>query len=190
MLATVGLSAPDIELLDHSGQPTALSSLWATRPFVLIFIRHLGCPLCRAHVVEIRDEFQQFEAADCEMAVVAMGDVASVAAFRAELKLPFRMLADLEQRAYRLFEVPRGSVNSVAGPRVWLQGLKAILSFGAGKITGDTLQLPGSFVIDRHGIIRLAHHASNSADWIPNAELLKAVREAHRADSSDATVRE
>lgn len=184
MSASIGSIAPDIELPDHTNTPTRISSLWAARPLVLVFIRHLGCPFCRAHVAEIRAEYSQFEAADCEMAVVAMGDVAAIAAFRKDLSLPFRMLADPEQRAYRVFELPRGGVNAIAGPRVWWAGLKATLKFGGGKVVGDPMQLPGSFVIDQQGIIRLAHHSSNSAEWASNDELLRAVREAHRTSGN------
>ena len=113
-----------------------------------------------------------------ELVVIAMGAVPEVAAFRAGLGLPFRMLADIEQVSYRLYELPRGRLGSVAGPRVWWQGLKAILSFGAGRIIGDPMQLPGSFVIDRAGVIRQAHHAANSADWLSIDAMLDVARTA------------
>ncbi len=186
MSVIIGSSAPDIELPDNTNELIRVSSLWASRPLVLIFIRHLGCPFCRAHVAEIRDEYSQFEAADCELAVVAMGDVPAVAAFRKDLSLPFRMLADPEQRAYRLFELPRGGFNAVAGPRVWWAGLKAMLKFGGGKVSSDPMQLPGAFVIDTHGAIRFMHHSNNSAQWASNAELLQAVRAVHQAADAPA----
>ncbi len=170
-----GSPAPDVELQDDAGQFVRLSSLWRERPLVLVFIRHLGCPLCRAHCVELRGDFSLFEQAGAELAVVAMGDVASVAAFRRELALPFRMLADAKQESYRLYGLPRGGLSAVAGPRVWWRGLKSILSFGAGRIIGDPMQLPGSFVIDRAGVILQSHHAANSADWLSTEELLAAL---------------
>lgn len=168
----VGSPAPDIELRDDSGQLVCLSELWRERPLVLVFMRHLGCPLCRAHCVELRGDYSLFEAAGAGLAVVAMADVEPLAAFKRELQLPFRMLADPQQQSYHLYGVPRGRLNAIAGPSVWWRGLKSILSFGAGRIIGDPMQLPGSFVIDQKGIIQQTHHAANSADWLSTEELL------------------
>lgn len=38
----VGEAAPDATLLDESGQPVTLSSLWAQQPILLAFVRHYG----------------------------------------------------------------------------------------------------------------------------------------------------
>ena len=46
---------------------------------------------------------------------------------------------------------------------------------GAGMPMGDPFQLAGTFVIDQEGIIRYVHHAVNSADLPPNAELIAAL---------------
>lgn len=183
---SVGCPAPDVEVRDDRGQHIRLSALWTAGPLVLVFIRHLGCPLCRAHCLELRGDFAKFEAAGADLVVVAMGNVDEVAAFRRELELPFRMLADPQQESYRLYGLPRGSLSSVAGPRVWWRGLVSILSFGAGRIIGDPLQLPGSFVIDGLGVIRQAHHAANSADWLPTEEILTAVRTSVAATSGQS----
>jgi peroxiredoxin len=38
----VGMSAPDLELLDAEERTVALSSLWKRAPLALIFLRHFG----------------------------------------------------------------------------------------------------------------------------------------------------
>ena len=38
----VGDPAPDLELQDATARSVRLSSLWAERPLVLLFVRHLG----------------------------------------------------------------------------------------------------------------------------------------------------
>jgi len=119
-----------------------------------------------------------------------MGDVDEVANLRRELELPFRMLADPLQESYRRYGLPRGRLSSVAGPRVWWRGLKSVLRFGAGRIIGDPLQLPGSFVIDCLGVIRQAHHAANSADWLSTEEILKSVRSSTATTSGESPVRQ
>lgn len=36
------MSLNDVTVLDLSGQPVSLPSLWADRPAVLVFLRHYG----------------------------------------------------------------------------------------------------------------------------------------------------
>lgn len=38
----VGDAAPDVSLVDHDGQTIAMTSLWQSRPRVLLFVRHFG----------------------------------------------------------------------------------------------------------------------------------------------------
>jgi hypothetical protein len=41
---------------------------------------------------------------------------------------------------------------------------------------GDVMQLPGTFIIDRGGIVRYARYARHSADHPPTAELIDVLR--------------
>lgn len=36
------MSLDDVTVLDLSGEPAALASLWAERPALLVFLRHYG----------------------------------------------------------------------------------------------------------------------------------------------------
>ncbi|MBI2480676.1 MAG: hypothetical protein HYV60_19235 [Planctomycetia bacterium] len=38
----VGDGAPDVSLVDHEGQAIVMTSLWKSRPRVLLFVRHFG----------------------------------------------------------------------------------------------------------------------------------------------------
>jgi peroxiredoxin len=38
----IGELAPDVSLEDQAGNAVALSSLWQSRPRVLLFVRHFG----------------------------------------------------------------------------------------------------------------------------------------------------
>lgn len=183
-----GSPAPDVTLSDHDGQSVPLSSLWRDRPLVLIFIRHTGCPFCREHVAELRDRAAEFEAAGASVVIVTMSSVAQAQLFRSELKLPFRVLSDVEQAAYRAFEVPRGGLFSVAGPSVWARGFFAMWKHGGGRMIGDPFQLPGSFVIDRAGVIRLADYSRNSAEWASSEQLLTALNPASGTSANPSNI--
>ena len=167
--------APLVALPDQTGALLEVASLWQKKPLVLVFVRHAGCPLCRAHVAELRDEQQQFAAAGAEIAVIAMGTPAQVAEFRQFNRLPFVCLADEKQVAYRAFGIPRGNVLQVAGPGVWASGFHSIWKHGAGQIIGDKYQLPGTVIVDTTGHVQFVYYGRDSSDWPPNATLLAAL---------------
>lgn len=132
--------------------------------------------MCREHVVDVRDDYQRFLDAGGDVAVITMGSVEQTAAFRDRNRLPFVCLADPNRIAYQAYGVPRGTTLQVAGPAVWAGGLKATLRAGFGKPVGDVLQLHGSFIVDRSGVIRFVHLSKHSADQPTNDELISQLK--------------
>jgi hypothetical protein len=87
--------------------------------------------------------------------------------------VPFETFVDPERAAYRLYNLPRGSMRQVAyDPRVIKAGIVAA-SEGhiVGVPMGDGKQLPGSFVI-KDGVVVYAHRGKLSSDTAPIEELL------------------
>lgn len=176
----LGRTAPDREMKDETGALVKLSELWSKQPLVLVFVRHLGCPLCRAHLADLQKGMSQDPGHPFEVAVVTMGAVDQNAEFKRSQKLSFRLLSDPDRQVYRAFEVPRGGLSEIAGISVWRQAWRALRQFGRGKIVGDVYQMPGSFVIDTSGTVVFAHYAKNSADWAP----YETHRSAYRASTT------
>lgn len=172
----VGDVAPDLTLPDDTGQSVRLSSLWHDQPLVLIFVRHLGCPLCRGELAQVRDQIQQYKDVGAEVAAITMSPVAELSPFREQFQLPFRLLSDVERAAYRAYGLQRGGLLAVAGPGMWQRGWKSLLTFGAGRVVGDPYQMSGSFVIGTDGLIRWVHYAKSSADWGETVEQIAAVQ--------------
>lgn len=125
--------------------------------------------------MRVRDEYERFIEAGGQVAVVTMGQPDQARKFREYYKLPFVLLSDPDQAAYRAFHVPRGGILSVAGPGMWAAGAQSFFKHGVGAIVGDPYQLPGSFVIDRAGKIAFAHRGKSSADVPTNDELVAAL---------------
>ena len=171
------LAAPDLELLDDAGRPRRLAEFWSRGPAVFVFVRHLGCPFCREEAARLRTDAPRFIAAGAEVVLVTMSSPDDAAAFRTRFQLPFSVLADPEQAAYRAFGVPRGGVMQLMGPQTWSVGLGATLAHGVGVPSGDVRQLSGAYVVDGTGTIRYSQAAKNSADLPSHDELLQAVRE-------------
>ncbi|MFO0425659.1 MAG: SelL-related redox protein [Planctomyces sp.] len=173
--SVIGKAAPDLILPDQNGKSIRLSDLWKQCPLTLIFARHLGCPFCREHLMEVQRDIDHYRAAGMAVAAVTMSPPSDTLEFRNHFQLAFTMLSDIDQEAYRAYGVRRGSLNTVAGPALWWKGLKSFVSFGGGKPAGDPYQLPGSFVIDVDGVFRFAHYAVDSADWAKTVDHLSVV---------------
>lgn len=122
--------------------------------------------------MRVRDEYDKFTAAGGQVAAVTMGKPEQSRKFREFYRLPFVLLSDPQQAAYRAYHVPRGNLLSVAGPSMWAAGAQSLLKRGVGQIIGDPYQLPGSFVIDRTGKVAYAHYGRTSADVPSNQELI------------------
>ena len=125
--------------------------------------------------MDVRRDYPRFVEAGGGIAIVTMGSPEQASGFRQRLALPFPVLADPDRQAYRAFHLGRGGVLQIAGPRVWLPGIKALFRGGAGKPIGDVRQMPGAFVIDRQGLVRFSHYARHSADYPSHEEMIAAV---------------
>ncbi len=164
MLLSAGDLAPDVELLDHLGQRVRLSQLWSDQALLLVFLRHLGCPLCFDHVARIRERFEELTAAGIRTVAVTMGDAAQAAKFRESRKLHCEVLADPGLKAYAAYGLEKGGVIRIAGPQMWWAGLKSVVRYGAARPVGDIWQMPGAFLVAKGGKLLYAHRAANSGD--------------------------
>ncbi len=125
--------------------------------------------------MDLRGAADDYIQAGIHLVMVMMGEVEQVAAIKKKFQVPFLCLADPDQAAYQEFEVVRGSLSAVAGPRVWLPGLRALFRGGMGKPGDDVFQLHGSFAIDQSGVVQLAHHPQSSADHVTFDQILAAL---------------
>ncbi|MBX6764837.1 MAG: redoxin domain-containing protein [Rubrobacteraceae bacterium] len=124
----------------------------------------------------MRGGSREFEKRGARVALVSMADPEQTARFCEKMDLPFECLSDPERHAYRAFGLRRGNILEVAGPRNWGSGIRAVLEGQRqGPTAGDPMQLPGAFVFDASGRLRLAHYARASADNPPNEVLLEAL---------------
>ena len=94
------------------------------------------------------------------------------AAFKEEANLPFTLLVDHTKETYRRLEVKKGSLLDVAGPSVWLKGVRSILKGGQKKPEQDPFQLGATAVIEPGGKVRHLYRSSNSSDNFPMDQLL------------------
>jgi peroxiredoxin len=111
------------------------------------------------------------------VALIGLGRPDQAAVFCERRRVPFTCLTSPDGSAHRAYGLRRGTLNQVAGPRLWLPWLRNLVTgnpqgrFGQ----GDVAQLPGTFVVDPSGLIRYAHRGRRSDDTPSNEEVLAAL---------------
>lgn len=180
----VGDLAPDCTLADHAGQPVTLSDVWREQPALLIFWRQFGCGCGLQRAERLRQEHAGYVAAGANVVIVGQGEPARAAAYRAAQELVPVILCDPAYAAYDAYGLCDAHVPQVLydAPReMW----------GHDRASGQVLQrqrreqgrplvdnpwlLPGEFVIDRTGTIRLAHRYQHCEDFPDPRVLLAAL---------------
>jgi prostamide/prostaglandin F2alpha synthase len=175
----VGDRAPDVDLLLPGEGVVPLSAYWDGGPAVVVFLRYFGCPFCQSQVVGLREDRGRIEGAGAAVVLIGQGDATAEAAFREARGVPFPILLDTERHAYRAYGLSRGTAMQLFGPRVALPFLRANAhqeTRQRGLKGGSFRQMPGTFVVDGEGVLRLAHRNRTVADNPSIADLLEVLR--------------
>lgn len=175
----VGDFAPDATLTDTNGRAVLMSSSWAFRPVVFVFLRHFGCIFCREQVALLRRDYQKFVAADGDVVCIAQGEYKTGKAFQIFMDLPFPILVTGgDTSVFQSYGLGRGTLIQLFGFRMLVRGVLAALNGRMqGRIVGDGFQMPGAFLVDKQGIIQYAHRSRDAADHAPISELIALLRQ-------------
>lgn len=172
-------SAPDLTLLDTSGEPVQLSSLWARRPLLLAFTRHFGCTQCKEMLDELVAGKDRIEAAGLGIAVVMQGTPEASAVFARQFAPGLLCLADPERKAYEAYGLERGSLfQTFLNPKVWAavsRSRKKGYQVEPPPAGQDAMQMSGVFIIGKEGRIELPYYFDHIADHPPLDLLLSGV---------------
>ncbi|TWT32683.1 peroxiredoxin-like family protein [Blastopirellula retiformator] len=171
----VGDVAPQVKVQSCQGESVALADRWSKQPLLIQFARHLGCPFCRDRAQQLKLDYEEIAQHQGNVVFITMGPQERAQQLQESMQLPFDVLVDPYRTAYQAFRVPRGGFSEIAGPRVWLPGLSALLRSGIRAPGDDLVQLQGTFVVDSQGVIRLVHLPRHSADFPQLAEILTAL---------------
>jgi peroxiredoxin len=161
-LIQTGSLAPSRRVLDVDGSWVEISRLWQQQPVLLFFLRHSGCAVCRAHLLEIRDNYTMLQQAGGKVAVVTFGDPQLAAQIKERWRLPFEIVADPSLQIYREFGLTEGTLAHVFSPDVLMRQLSQALRGNVPYIDprqGHVTQLGGVAIVDRNGVIRFSYTA-------------------------------
>ena len=157
----------DAEIIRSSPANTGetLDELSHASPVLVVFLRHGGCPFCRETLAKIAESRARIEAAGTRVVLVHMlPDEQAPAFFQRYGLADLPRISDADRKLYAEFDLQRGSLAQVMGPRTWWRGFVATILSGhlVSRPIGDVMQLPGAFLIHRGQIIK-AFRPQNSA---------------------------
>lgn len=64
---------------------------------------------------------------------------------------------------YEAFGLDRAGIKEILSPSVWFRGVKSILGHGLGIPRGDTLRMPGAFLVNQGRVAKSFFHQTIAA---------------------------
>lgn len=167
-----GAKAPDFTLPDAEGRPVRLATLLAKGPVVLTFYRGGWCPYCNLQLKSYQEQLAQIHALGAELVAVSP-------------QRPDRTVDTVQKDALR-FPVLSDAGNAIARRyglvfRVADEVLPIYKTFGIDleAANGDAtheLPMPGTFIIDPDGTVRLAFVQADYTKRLPVEQILEQLR--------------
>ncbi|PYX98559.1 MAG: hypothetical protein DMG62_15660 [Acidobacteria bacterium] len=125
-------------------------------------------------MAEIRKKRSEIAATGTQLAFVHMGTEEQAQKFFSKFALNGEhRVSDPEQKLYKTFSLRRGKLSQLFGLKVWKREFRdrITLTYGMGKIIGDSFQLPGLFLIHYSEILKSFRHESvaDEVDYVAMA---------------------
>ena len=178
----VGAKAPDFLLPETRGGTVSLSSLLAKGPTVVTFYRGGWCPFCDLQLRAYQRVLPEIHRLGAELVAISPQTADYAIADVEKKQLDFLVLSDAHNAVARQY----GLVFVLSDA---LKGLQTAFGNPIPKFNGDEsweLPMPGTFVLDRGGVVQLAHVDPDYTRRLEPAAILAAVRGA-RSRMTDRT---
>ena len=114
-------------------------------------------------MAEIRKKRSEIAATGTQLAFVHMGTEEQAQKFFSKFALNGEpRVSDPARGLYQVFSLPRGRLSQLFGLKVWKREFRdrITLTYGLGKIMGDSFQLPGVFLVHHSEILKAFRHES------------------------------
>lgn len=152
----VGEHAPDAMIQTREGQQVSLASLYADGPIVVTFYRGGWCPYCTRQLAEWQGREAELAQAGGRLVAITAESPDNVTKTASKHDLGFDIYSDTTMAAAKAYRV---YFDLDAGTKTRYKGFG--IDLGTSNASGDwSLPAPGTFVIDRDGIVQYAW-----ADW-------------------------
>ena len=182
----VGDLAPDFELKDTSGKLVHLRDFWSKGPALILFWRHYGCSCGVDRAKLLQNEYADYIKLGASVVVIGQGDPERSKDYSEKHDIPCPVLCDPTYRVYEAYDLLEGKPSQIIydAPDEYLRidyetgaQLQQSRHGTEGALVDSPWQLPGEFVVDQLGIIRLAHRYQHCEDWPNPSILIPAIKE-------------
>jgi len=182
----VGDLAPDFELKDTSGKLVHLCDFWSNGPALILFWRHYGCSCGVDRAKLLQNEYADYIKLGASVVVIGQGDPERSKDYSEKHDIPCPVLCDPTYRVYEAYDLLEGKPSQIIydAPDEYLRidyetgaQLQQSRQGTESALVDSPWQLPGEFVVDQSGIIRLAHRYQHCEDWPNPSILIPAIKE-------------
>jgi peroxiredoxin len=170
---SAGIEAPDFTVTDANGTEYHLAYFRGKKNVALVFLRYAGCPICQLSLQELKNAYAEFEAKDTQVMAFVQSPASRLLQSGDVNAFPFPIIPDPDEKIYKLYNVGSGGLGALLAPDTLRRGIAATLKgHKQGKMEGNTWQLPGDFIVDKQGILKLARVGKNMGDNLKPRDLL------------------
>lgn len=171
-----------LEVLSPAGEAVPLGSLWASKPALLVLVRHYGCQFCRAQLADLRPVWREIEAAGVQPVVIGNGTPLMAEAFVEETGLEVPLYTNPGREVYAALGAKRPGTLALIRPRLYWNGLRAVLrGHLPRRKQGDAAQLGGVFLVRPDGSMPYAYRSDLAGDHPGREELIRVARASQAA---------
>ena len=184
----VGDAAPEFELANSHGEQLRISTSWQDRPALILFWLHYGCGCGIDRAAMLSREWDSYQAAGANVLIIGQGEPERAAAYARKYELPdLPILCDPDFIAYEEYGLVEGKPSQIlfdASDEFLDRDLETGLNLVEERqklgrpLVDNGWMLPGEFVIDQQGVVRLAYRYNYCEDFPDVRVLLAAIREA------------
>ncbi len=167
-----GQKAKDLNTTDIFDNEITLEN-FKGKKILLSFYRYASCPLCNLRVSELIEQDNYFKEKGLEILAIFQSPKESILEYVGKQNVPFPIIADPEQRLYKLYGVEvscLGLIRALFKPGKFKEALNK--GFHTGTMEGPKSRIPADFIIDENKIILKAYYGKDIGDHMP-IEMIK-----------------
>ena len=168
-----GQAAPDFALPNAHGQTVTLASLLAQGPVVVTFYRGAWCPFCNIALRAYQDILPEIKSLGASFVAISPQTPDNSLSMAEKNELSYEVLSDRGNAVARQFGIVYKLGDTMYETQTNMFGVDLL------KFNGDSsreLPLPGTFVLDREGIIKFAEVFVDVSDRVEPSAILEALR--------------
>lgn len=168
-------AAPSIIAEDIYGKKLDLTSLQGSKKVLISFHRYASCPICNFKIRELVKHYDNLSKSGVEIIVFIESSKDKILAAYKNLEIPFYVIADPENKYYKLYGVRKNTLKIVSG--VLNKNTRKMLrenwhTEGERGGEGYTNRMGADFIIDLNGNIEDVQYARFLGDGM-NIERVK-----------------